>query len=290
MSYILGLVGALISLIGWFAYESLPMLIIGTVLWLIDTIIEWRNLNAGAKFVDLMLFIIGSVVALFLEKPFYIGGLVAINIYSAIISVLSIPMIIANLSSINTSIDYAFRKIKIKNVKKANRSVPNFSYSDDEIRAYTQRYNNAFLILKDYNNGLFHNVSFVSDQMLVGYIFHIIPLCFGWCTFHANKDKKTKAITEAFRFLDNIIAAAPENRKEEILASMNAMKNLYNNLDSMMVKYKKEVIDPAYLQDRSKENYNKLLADFLKYIFELYPKLKWYDGIVEDFKHCMDEE
>lgn len=164
-----------------------------------------------------------------------------------------------------------------------------FSYTDEQIHAYTQRYNNAFLILKDFNNGQFRNISFESNQVLIDYIFNIIPLCLGWGVFHGNKDKKVKAITEAFRFLDDLIESAPEEMAEEA-ANLNATKIYYNGLDKMMIKYKKEVIDPAYIQDKSKENYDKLLTDFLKYICRIYPKIEWYDGIVEDFKHCMDEE
>lgn len=167
-------------------------------------------------------------------------------------------------------------------------SYSSFKYSDEQIQAYTQRYNAAFLILKDYNSGEFRNVSLESDQMLVNYIFSIIPLCLGWCVFHNNKDKKEKTITEAFRFLDDLIESAPKELADEA-AKLNSMKIFYNGLDKNMVNYKKEVIDPAYIIDRSKENYNKLLTDFLKYICEYCPDIKWYDGILEDFRHCMEE-
>lgn len=160
-----------------------------------------------------------------------------------------------------------------------------FSYTDDEIKKYTQRYSSAFLILKDFNNGVFRNVSLKSNQLLVEYIFNTIPLCIGWCVFHANQEKKQKAITEAIRFLDDLELDAPEALK----GNMIAMKSVYETLCKRMLEFKKENIDPRYLKDSSKQNYNILITDFLKYICKIYPKIQWYDGIVEDFKHCMDE-
>ena len=103
LSFFIGLIGSLIALIGWFAFDSIIALIIGVLLYVIETIIEWRNLNTGAKIVDIIIFIIGSIVALFIETPFYIGGMIAIAIYSGIMALLSLPMIIQQLK-------FVFRK------------------------------------------------------------------------------------------------------------------------------------------------------------------------------------
>ena len=48
----------------------------------------------GAKLFDILLFVIGSIIALIVKTPFYIGGMIAIAIYSAIISIITLPTII----------------------------------------------------------------------------------------------------------------------------------------------------------------------------------------------------
>ena len=93
-SFLLGLVGVLIAFIGWFGFGSIALLVIGTVFYIVETILESNNLNGGARLLDIIIFIIGSIVAIVLKMPFYIGGLLAINFYSALITLLSIPMCI----------------------------------------------------------------------------------------------------------------------------------------------------------------------------------------------------
>lgn len=90
ITMIIGLVGALIGLIGWFGFHSVFALIIGTALYFIETIIEWKNLNVNAKTLDMIIFVVGCVVSIFISLPWYIGGMVAINIYSAIVTILGI--------------------------------------------------------------------------------------------------------------------------------------------------------------------------------------------------------
>ena len=89
---ILGAIGALVALIGWFGFKSVVCLIVGTSLYIIETLVEWKELNAGAKIVDIIIFAIGSIIAIIIKTPFYIGGMIAINCYSAIMSLLSVPM------------------------------------------------------------------------------------------------------------------------------------------------------------------------------------------------------
>lgn len=91
LSFMFGFIGAAISLIGWFAFHSLPLLIVGTLFYVIETIIEWRQLNAGAKTLDILIFGIGAFISLFLKTPFYICGLLALNIYSALVHALGLP-------------------------------------------------------------------------------------------------------------------------------------------------------------------------------------------------------
>lgn len=85
MKFLIGFLGVLIALVGWFGFESLALLVLGTVFYIIETIIEWKYLNAGAKVVDVIIFGIGCAVALVLKTPFYVGGMIAINCYSAIV-------------------------------------------------------------------------------------------------------------------------------------------------------------------------------------------------------------
>ena len=60
----------------------------------IETLIEWKNLN---KKLDLFVFALGSVVALFTNIPFYIGGMLAINFYSALMTLIALPDLIAQI-------------------------------------------------------------------------------------------------------------------------------------------------------------------------------------------------
>lgn len=97
-SYFLGLIGSIIALVGWFGFHSLPTLIIGTICYFIETIIEWNELNSGAKAIDVIVFGIGCIIGAFIKSvPFYIVGLIAINIWSIIMSLITLPGIIAEI-------------------------------------------------------------------------------------------------------------------------------------------------------------------------------------------------
>lgn len=95
---LIGLVGVLTALIGWYGYKSVLLLAIGTGLYLVETLIEWENLNMNAKKLDLFIFVLGSVVALFTNLPFYIGGMLAINFYSALMTLIALPGLIAQIA------------------------------------------------------------------------------------------------------------------------------------------------------------------------------------------------
>lgn len=95
---LIGLVGVLTALIGWYGHKSVLLLAIGTGLYLVETLIEWKNLNMNAKKLDLFIFVLGSVVALFTNLPFYIGGMLAINFYSALMTLIALPGIIAQIA------------------------------------------------------------------------------------------------------------------------------------------------------------------------------------------------
>lgn len=275
MSFIIGLVGVLIALIGWFVYESLPALIIGTVFYIIETVIERKKLNAGSKIIDVIIFVIGLVVALFIDEPLYVGGMVALNIYSAIMTAFSIPMFISGI------IDLLSRK----NQSFAKQPNDKSSYTDEQIQSITSSYNSAFLVIKDYNNGKITPSNLTSNDMLYQYIINSFYICLGWCVFHANTAKKQMVLSEIDRFVDDLEAVAPESSQG---MAVSALKTTYRCMSDIMLRYKKDNIDPSYLQDNSKENYNKLITAFVEYVCKI-SKIEWYDGIVEDFKHCMDE-
>ncbi len=94
LSFLIGISGVLISLVGWFGFKSILLLVIGTLFYVIETLLEWRNLNTGAKFVDIIVFCVGCIVAAIFKFPFYIGGMIAINCHSAITLLFSIPLFI----------------------------------------------------------------------------------------------------------------------------------------------------------------------------------------------------
>lgn len=98
VSFFIGLVGAIIALVGWFGFKSVTFLIVGMVLYIIETAIEWRELNANAKMLDIVVFIIGcAVAAVFTSAPWYVGGIVAIAIYSLFLRIVGlISMLIIN--------------------------------------------------------------------------------------------------------------------------------------------------------------------------------------------------
>lgn len=97
LTFLLGLIGSIIALIGWFGFKSVILLIVGTLMYVIETILEWKDLNAGAKGLDVVIFVIGCVVALFGKIPFYVGGMVAVNCFSALMSLLGLPAYITEM-------------------------------------------------------------------------------------------------------------------------------------------------------------------------------------------------
>lgn len=100
ISFLIGLAGTLIALVGWFGYHSLVALIIGTVLYLIETIMQLRELNQNAIAFEVIIALIGCLVSSFFHVPFYVGGMVAINLYSAIITLFGIPNFIPSITSL----------------------------------------------------------------------------------------------------------------------------------------------------------------------------------------------
>ena len=99
ISFLLGLIGAVIALVGWFGFHSIVLLIIGVGLYIIETVMEWQKLNANAKKLDIVIFAIGCIIAaLFTSAAWYVRGMVAIAIYSLITGVISLIAMLKFLS------------------------------------------------------------------------------------------------------------------------------------------------------------------------------------------------
>lgn len=94
---IIGFIGAIVALVGWFGFKSVPLLIIGFLGYVIETIIEWKDLNAGAKMFEIIIFAIGCIVGLFISVPFWVCGLLAISMYSLLIGIISLPAMLSQI-------------------------------------------------------------------------------------------------------------------------------------------------------------------------------------------------
>jgi len=91
ISFLIGLIGAIIGVVGWFGFGSVLALIIGLVAFIIETIMEKDSLNGNAIMVEIFIFGVGCVVGAFVKSvPFYVMGLIFINIYSLATGLLGI--------------------------------------------------------------------------------------------------------------------------------------------------------------------------------------------------------
>lgn len=91
ISFLIGLIGAIIGVVGWVGFGSIWALVIGLVAYIIETIMEKDNLNTGAILVDIFIFGIGCLIGLFVKSvPFYIMGLMFINLYSLLMGILGV--------------------------------------------------------------------------------------------------------------------------------------------------------------------------------------------------------
>lgn len=91
------MIGVLISLVGWFGFQSVILLVIGTLLYLVETILEWNNLNANAKMLDVVIIALGCLIGpLITNTPWYVCGLLAINFYSALVNIPGIIIVVVS--------------------------------------------------------------------------------------------------------------------------------------------------------------------------------------------------
>ena len=87
LSMFIGCLGAIVGLVGWFCYHSSIALVIGFILYCIETIMQWNELNTNAKISESLIILIGCIVGIFVKTPWYICGMLAITIYNGIMSV-----------------------------------------------------------------------------------------------------------------------------------------------------------------------------------------------------------
>ena len=81
---IIGGAGTLTALIGWFGFDSIIALIVGSILYLLEDIIHAQYLTPVAKLLDPIAFGIGCLVGIFVPLPWYICGMLGLNIFGAI--------------------------------------------------------------------------------------------------------------------------------------------------------------------------------------------------------------
>ncbi len=97
-SMLIGILSVFVGLIGWYAFGSTVCLILGAIAFAIETILDEDNLNDHAKVDILVAFGIGAALSIIRKtNPWYIGGLLGINIWSAVLLVLSLFILIPSL-------------------------------------------------------------------------------------------------------------------------------------------------------------------------------------------------
>lgn len=97
LEIILGAIGSLTSLIGWFGFRSILCVVVGTALCCIVTIMQWKDLTPRSRKMDLVFFLIGSAVGIiFTSAPaWYVCGMLGIAIYNVIVAIFSIVMLLS---------------------------------------------------------------------------------------------------------------------------------------------------------------------------------------------------
>lgn len=86
ISALIGGIGALVGVVGWFGFKSVIALVIGFIAYLIESYMERDSLNANAKTLDIIIIVVGCIVGIFVKSvPFYVMGLIFINIYSLVV-------------------------------------------------------------------------------------------------------------------------------------------------------------------------------------------------------------
>ena len=83
----IGTVGSIIGLIGWFGFRSIVILLLGLVLYLVELLMGWTELTVAAHVLDIIVFGIGCIVGAFTKTEFYIVGIIAVLLFSAVLGI-----------------------------------------------------------------------------------------------------------------------------------------------------------------------------------------------------------
>lgn len=147
------------------------------------------------------------------------------------------------------------------------------------------KYDCAYLRVMDYVDGMYDKIIGEEAEKLAIFTIECLYFCSAYAIFHANPKQKhqVKDMRESLKLKQASIKSLRNT-------NLNSRLDLeLDNFNQQMLKIKKSQVDPAYLQDKSKENYEHLLKTYLEQACELLG-VECYEGIVEDFKRCMNEK
>lgn len=94
MTFLIGLIGSAVGLVGWFAFRSPLLLFLGTGCYVAELLVERRRFGLSDRAPDLVFFVFGCIAGLFIETvPWYICGMITVNFYSVYMSLLSLLLL-----------------------------------------------------------------------------------------------------------------------------------------------------------------------------------------------------
>ena len=83
MAALIGGIGSVVGLVGWYGLHFLPLLIIGFAGYVIATVMEWKTLSFDDKKLRILLLVLGCLVSRWTGSPFYVSGMTIVCIYGA---------------------------------------------------------------------------------------------------------------------------------------------------------------------------------------------------------------
>ena len=90
LAFWLGLLGPIVALVGWFGFHSQLALLIGTLCYLAEVLLERNRNGLSDRGTDLIIFVFGCIAGYFIPGvPWYICGAVAINCYNIYMTLLA---------------------------------------------------------------------------------------------------------------------------------------------------------------------------------------------------------
>lgn len=93
LAFWLGLLGPIVALVGWFGFHSLPALLIGTLCYVAEVLLECRRNGFSDRGTDIVVFVFGCIAGCFIpDVPWYICGAVASNFYNIYMTLLAMVL------------------------------------------------------------------------------------------------------------------------------------------------------------------------------------------------------